>query len=372
MGHKSLGILAAALVGVNACASAQRTGPASQDRVWRTYLGSESRAPSRPDSIDAAARPVWRTDVGRGIAGSPALTEDLVVVAQVDRQVALLERATGDLVWRSHFPNPPGAGPLVDGDRIFVATQEPNGRVYALHLATGGRIWSAAAGDVAAPLAMDDSIVYAGTTTGDVLALRTGDGSRLWKTRLTGAVRAAPLPTAAGLVVATATDSLFLLDPRSGAVGVRRRLPGSVIATPASLDTLVVAATTGGELLALRADSLALAWRFDLGAAVAGSVALLDGVAYALDARGTLWRIPLADRAAASHAATGVISRAGPTPTASGVFLAGVDGDLVLVDPVTGVRRWSSRVQAPLEEPPLVDGRFFLAAGARGVVVAFR
>jgi outer membrane protein assembly factor BamB len=367
-----LGILAAALVGVNACVSVQRTGPATQDRGWRTYLGSESRAPSGPDSIDAAARPVWRTDVGRGIVGSPALTEDLVAVAQVDRQVALLERATGDLIWRSRLPNAPGAGPLVDGDRLVVATQEPNGRVYALRLTTGGRIWSAPAGDVAAPLAMDDSIVYAGTTTGDVVALRTLDGSRLWRIRLSGAVRAAPLPTAAGIVVATASDSLFLLDPHSGAVRVRRGLLGSVIATPASLDTLIVAATTGGELLALRTDSLTPAWHLDLGAPVAGSVALQGGVAYALDARGTLWRVPLADRAAASRAATGVVSRAGPLPTASGVFLEGVDGELVLVDPATGARVWSSRVQAPLEHPPLVDGRFFLVASARGVVVAFR
>jgi outer membrane protein assembly factor BamB len=358
-------------VGVNACASAQRAGPASQERPRRADLGSDVRTPAA-DSLDAAPRPVWRTRVGRGIAGSPALTENAVALAQVDRLVTLLDRSTGDVMWRVRLPTTPGAGPLVDGDRILIGTQEPSGRVFALRLSNGGRIWSAPAGDVAAPLALDDSIVYAGTTTGDVIAVRAADGSRLWRAKLPGAVRAAPVPTSAGLVVATATDSVFRLDPRNGAVRVRRRLTGSVVARPASFDSVLVAGTTAGDLVALRVDSLTPIWHLDLGAPVAGSVAILAGVAYALDTRGTLWRVPMRDPATASNVPTGVIGRAGPSPSALGIFLAGVDGELVLVDGQTGARRWSAQIQAPLEQPPLVDGRFFLAAAARGVVVAFR
>jgi outer membrane protein assembly factor BamB len=359
-------------VGVNACASPPRVGPAAQLRPWRTYLGSERRAPASPDSLGETPQAVWRTDVGRGIVGSPALTEDVVAVSQVDRQVALLARATGTLFWRARLPTPPGAGPLVDGDRVLVATAEPTGRVYALRLDTGARIWSAQAGDVAAPLALRDSVVYAATTTGDVLALRERNGSRLWRVKLPGAVRTPPVCTGAGLVVATATDSTFLLDPRSGAVRARRPLSGTILGGPASLDTLVVAGTTAGELLALRPDSLTLVWRLDLGAAVVGNVALHGDAAWALDTRGTLWRVPLGDVGAASHVATGVVSRAGPVPTASGVLLASVEGDVVLVDPSTGTHRWSSFVQAPLDQPPLVDGRFILVAAARGVVMVFR
>jgi outer membrane protein assembly factor BamB len=94
--------------------------------------------------------------------------------------------------------------------------------------------------------------------------------------------------------------------------------------------------------------------------------------AYALTERGRLWRVPLDDPASATHVETGIIARAGPAPTASGVFLSGVNGELTLIDPATGERRWSVRLQAPLEQPVLVDGHFFLAVSARGEVVAFR
>lgn len=357
---------------VNACASVQRSGPAIQARPWRTYLGSDERSGGGTDSVGPDPRPVWRTDVGRGITGSPALTEDLVIVAMVDRQLALLDRPTGDVLWRRRLPNSPGAGPLADGDRILVATQEENGRVYAMQLATGARIWSAPAGDVAAPLALDDSTVYAATTTGDVLALRTTDGTKVWRTRLAGAVRAAPLPTAAGLVVATTADSVFLLHAGSGRILARTAARGSVLAPPTLAGPLVIVGTSAGEVLALRTDSLVPEWRLDLGGPVAGTVAVRDGTAFALTARGTLWRIPLASPTGAEHVETGVVTRAGPIPTPSGVFVASIEGEILLVDPATGARRWSAQVQTPLEEPPLVDGRFILAAAVRGLVVAFR
>ena len=367
-----LGILAAALVAVNACASVQRLGPASQERAWRTYLGSEQRAPAALDSVSIDPQSVWHTDVGRGIVGAPALTEDLVVVAQVDRQVALLDRSTGDVIWRHRLANPPGAGPLVDGDRVYVATQEDRGRVHALHLATGGVVWSAFVGDVAAPLAMDDSTVFAATTTGLVAAHGAANGVRRWRAQLPGAVRAAPLPTAAGIVVATTSDSIFLIERGTGAVRVRRALRGSVLGAPALADSLVLVATSAGELIALGPDSLAPRWRVDLGGGVVGFVAVRERTAYTLTERGRLWRVPLDDPAGATHVETGIVSRTGPAPTASGVFVAGVNGELTLINPATGERRWSVRLQVPLEQPVVVDGHFFIAVSARGEVVAFR
>lgn len=357
---------------VNACASVQRTGPATQEHSWRTYLGSPRRSPDDGDSVAADPQPVWRAAVGRGIAGAPALTEELVAVAQVDRQVAILDRATGEVIWRRRLANPPGGGPLVDGDRVFVATQEASGRVYALRLRDGKGVWSEAVGDAAAPLALDDTLVLAATTAGVVAAFGVTEGQRVWRTRVPGAVRTVPVPVRGGIVVATGSDSLFLLDRATGAIRLRIGLHGSAVAAVALGDSCLLVGTSAGSLVALDATGFRPLWDTDLGGSVVGTVALWRGAAYALTHGGTLWRVPLDRPSAATRVETGIVARAGPAPTASGVFLSAVNGELVLVDPVTGARRWSVRLRAPLQQPVVLDAHFFLAASARGELVAFR
>lgn len=364
-------ILAGALLAVNACASAARIGPASQDRLWRAYLGSDQRATAVAESILGDPQPVWRTDVGRGVVGAPALTEDVVALSQVDRQAALLDRSTGEVIWRHRVAANLGAGPLVDYDRLYVASQTDEGKVLALSLRNGGQLWSAALGDVAAPLALRDSTLFAATVDGWVAAFSTSSGARAWRTRLSGAVRAAPVPVATGLVVATAADSLYLLDPATGAVRQRRGTRGAVLAAPALADSLLLIGTSEGQLEGCDTATLAARWRRDLGGPIVGSVAVQQGAAYALTARGDLWRIPLDAPDRASSVALRIITRAGPTPVAGGVLVAAVNGELSLVDSL-GTRRWTARLGPPVAEPVLADGRMLLAVSERGEVVAFR
>ena len=356
---------------VNACASASRRGPVLQERGWRTYLGAPARAGAARESLSADPQPVWRTDLGRGIAGGPAVTEDVVAVAQVDRLAVLLDRATGEVIWRRRLQGNPGAGPLISDDRVFVASQGGDGRVYALRLTSGRPIWSAPAGDVVAPLAVEGDALYAASTAGWVQRIDVDRGSRVWGARVSGAVRAAPLPAARALVVATAADSLFALDELTGAVLARRATRGTILAAPALADSLVIAGTSTGRLEAFDPRTLEVRWLLELEGPVLGHVAVRDGVVYALAGRGVLWMIPLGRPEAARRVEVGLVSRAGPAPVAGGVFVCGVNGELALLDE-TGARRWSVRLEAPLVEPPVVDSRTIVAVSQKGEVVAFR
>ncbi len=364
-------ILAAALVAVNACVGASRTGPAWQDRVWPAYLGSSARAAAAAESVIGDPQPVGRTDVGRGIVGAPAVTEDVVALSQVDRQVALLLKSTGEIVWRHRVGENLGAGPLVDYDRVLVATQTDEGRVLALSLESGKQLWSARLGDIAVPLALGDSAVFAGTVEGWVAAFSASSGGRLWRVRLSAAVRAAPVVTRSGLVVATAADSLYLLDPASGAVRVRRATTGTVLAAPALADSLLIVGTSQGLVEACDTARLEPRWHVDLGSAVVGSVAVQDGAAWVLTAKGELWRIRLDAPDAARPVPLGVVARAGPTPVVGGALIAGVGGEISLVD-LQGARRWTQHLGPPVTEPVVVDGRLLIAVSERGEVVAFR
>jgi outer membrane protein assembly factor BamB len=364
-------ILAAAFLAVNACANTLRQGPPSQERRWKAYLGSDQRASTTPDTLAADPSPIWRHDVGRGIVGAPALTESLVLLAQVDRQVTVLDRNTGAIIWRRRFGENIGSGPLVDYDRVFFATQTDAGQVLALDLGTGKRLWGTRLGDVAAPIAIHDAQLYAGTVSGWFAALSTTGGERLWRTQLGGAVRAAPVVVSGGVIVATAADSLYLLDRATGAVRARRGTTGTVLAAPALADSLLVFGTTAGRLEACDTATLATLWSLDVGSGVIGAVAVQQDTAYVVTHDGELWWVPLAAAARASKVALGVVARSGPTPVVGGVLVAGVGGELALVD-AKGARRWTARIHPPVVQPVIADGAFLLAVSERGEVVAFR
>lgn len=361
----------AALLAVNACASLHGTGPAFQTRSWRTYLGSPERAAAAPAALAPDPRPVWRVQEGHGVVGAPALTERLVVLARADRDVTVLDRATGATVWRRGTGEYVGAGPLVDYDRVYVATVTGQGHVAALDLANGRQLWRVVVGPVAAPLLAHDTRLYAATLHGAVTAFSTTHGDRLWRTDLHGAVRAALLRVGGNLVAATTADSLYLLAGDGGAVLARRGTEGSVIAAPALADSVVVFGTTAGRLVGCDVMTLATLWSLDVGGGVVGAVVVQRDTALALTDAGDLWRVPLAAPDRATRLALGIVSRAAPTPTAAGVLVTDITGRVALVRR-DGSIAWSAPVRPPVAQPALVDGDFFVVVSQRGEVVAFR
>ncbi len=295
----------------------------------------------------------------------------------MDRQVVLLDRPTGQVLWRTRVQGTVRAGPLLDGDRLYVATEaSPEGRVYALNLHDGHTLWSARTGGVAAPLALAGDTLYAGTEAGTLLRLGTADGKIAWRRQLPGAVRAGPVPTPAGVAVATTTDSLFLVAPGTGEVRQRLALPGggAVLATPA-LDSgagRLYVGTTGGHVLAIALPALTMAWDFTAGDAVYGALAVARDTVFALARDGTLWLIPRDGPAGARSIALGIVCTAGPTPLGHGVLAGGVSGEVVLVNPDSGGISWRVQLDGPIEAPPLVRNRELVVIGGRGDIRTYR
>ncbi len=364
-------IVAGALCLVNACTSVSREGPAFQERPWPAYLGGPARASSDPESIAADPQPIWHASVGRGITGGPALSEAVLAVAAVDRRVVLLDRATGAQIWDHRVSLAIGAGPLIRDDRLFVAEQVDGGSVYALRLSNGHELWRMDAGAVVAPMALEGDALYVATLNGTVLRLAAGRGTVAWRVKLSGGVRAAPLPTPFGLVVATASDSLFLLDAATGRVRARVATRGTVLAAPALADSLVVIGTAAGRITGLDAATLATRWSQAATDPIVGSVAIADGRVWALTGRGVLISVRLAEPRTMQSVPLGLVVRAGPSPVPGGVLVSGVNGELILVDSL-GTRRWTARLEPPLVEPALADAHTIIAVSARGEVVAFR
>jgi outer membrane protein assembly factor BamB len=359
-------------VNATACVAVVKPGPARQESAWPAYLGSARHDAAAGETLNPDPRPLWRATVGRAVRGSPAFGETVLAVGTADRYVVLVDRASGDVLWRQRIGGTIRGGPLLDGDRLYVATERPEGRVYALRLRDGKPIWRTRAGSVVAPLAYDGEALFAGTERGVVVRLDPERGDVTWRRALTGAVRAAPVLTPHGVAVATTTDTLYLLDRETGAVLARLATPGAVLATPATDGRWIYAATTGGRVLAVELPGLTVGWQRDAGDAVYGAPALAHDTLHILARDGGLWLIPADRPAEARRHALSIVATAGPTPLASGVLVGSVSGEVLLVDRATGAIQWRAQVTAPIEEPPLVQGRQLVVVAGRGNIHAYR
>jgi outer membrane protein assembly factor BamB len=301
--------------------------------------------------------------------------EGIIAVGTADRQVVLLDRATGQVLWRTRLQGTIHGGPLLDRDRVYAGTEaSPEGRVYALQLKDGRVLWSTRTGSVEASLALDHDTLYAATEPGLVLRLATADGKVVWRRQLPGAVRAAPVPTPNGLAVATTADTLFLLDRATGAVQRRLATAGTILGGPAlgpdGKD--VYFGTTGGHVVAVALPQLSVTWDVDAGDAVFGAPAVARDTVFALARNGTLWLIPRGNAPGARSLALDIIATAGPTPLARGILAASVSGEVVLVDAASGAIGWRAQLDGPIEQPPLVRDGDLVVVGGRGDIHTYR
>ena len=205
-----------------------------------------------------------------------------------------------------------------------------------------------------------------------MLRLEPEHGNVLWRRPVSGAVRAGPLVTGNGLVVATTNDTLYLLDRQTGAVRSQLTLPGAVLATPATDGRRIYLATANGRIVAVDLASWSVTWDRAAGDAVYGAPALVADTLFVLSRDGRLWMIPVdAPDAATSHTLE-IVATAGPTPLASGVLVGSVSGEVLLVDPKTGAIRWRAQVAGPIEEPPLVRDRQVVVIAGKGNIHTYR
>jgi len=356
-----------------ACVPVVKPGPARQELGWTAYLGSARHDAGAGETLNPDPRPLWRAAIGRAVRGSPALGETILAVGTVDRNVVLVDRTSGDVLWRQRVDGTIRAGPLLDQDRLYVATEaQPEGRVYAIRLRDGKTIWRTRVGSVVAPIAFDGEALYAGTEGGAVVRVDAEAGSVRWRRALSGAIRAGPVATPHGLAVVTTADTLYLLDRTNGQVRGRLATPGAVLGTPATDGRRVYLSTTNGRVLAVALPELTVRWERAAGDAVYGAPALSRDTLYVLTRDGHLWLIPVEEPGAATRHALGIVATAGPTPIVPGVLVGSVSGEILLVDRGSGTILWRAQVAGPIEEPPLVQGRQLVVVAGRGDIHAYR
>ncbi|MGQ0714091.1 MAG: outer membrane protein assembly factor BamB family protein [Gemmatimonadaceae bacterium] len=356
-----------------ACAGTARDVPRDLPVEAREYLLVPSRSPSFAEEIDAAPREVWRVSVGRGIMGLPAISSRVTVVTTTDRWVYALDTRNGEMYWRRRGDGVFSVGPAIAGGRVFVASEGTGGRVTAMRLTDGGRIWQTTVGDVASPIVVRDTVVYGVNDDGEAFALGATEGEIMWR-RGVGPSKSGPLVLGQHVVIATLRDSMFVVDRVTGMIVASARMPAATASPLARLDdTTVITASPRGSVHALSVPSGRVQWSAELGESIPGAAVVVGDTVFTLSASCTLFRVPhhtpLVSR---RDLIDDCLTATAPLVLRDGVLVATVRGDITYLSRSTGRRTWTRSTGGPVRHPPVVLDRQAVVATLAGEVFGFR
>jgi outer membrane protein assembly factor BamB len=273
----------------NAARTGENPGPALMHRplvTWKTFVGGETYA-SPVIGLDAVfvatkagslvalrltdGKELWRADVGDYIARStPALDGDVLYVSAGYALMAI-DAKTGKERWSVPLRFAGSCSPVVDADRVYVATQE--GHVSAFAKANGSELWHYRNDNLlfGSP-AVASGVVVIADEVGAVTAIDARTGRELWQDDAGAEVFATAAIADGTVYVATTKPSLLALDVRTGKERWQRGVGGG--SSPAVADGTVYLGGDDQALRALDAKTGDTRWSSPLGYAIESSATL--------------------------------------------------------------------------------------------------
>lgn len=151
--------------------------------------------------------------------------------------------------------------PVIDGNRVYVGNF--SGRLVAIELATGDRLWTATEGTVG-PVWPAGGSVFMVNDLGELLRLNAADGTPVWRVELpqfeqtrarrqkTRFAHYGPILAGNRLIVASSDGLIRQFDPTSGALLGSIQIRGGAASNPIVADGVLYVVSKRGQLLAFR------------------------------------------------------------------------------------------------------------------------
>ena len=203
-------------------------------------------------------------------SGAPAVARGTVVAGFSSGELNAYRYENGRVVWQDALQRTTmstsvaslsdvDADPVIDGNQVFALGK--GGRMVALELTSGKRIWEQNVGSIATPWVAGDW-VFVATDEGKVLSMNRANGKIRWIAELRRwrdqAGKKGPIfysgPVLAGgrLIVAGTNGALINIDPATGVVQSQTGAGDSVTAQPVVAGSTLYILTEGGRLVAYR------------------------------------------------------------------------------------------------------------------------
>ncbi len=258
--------------------------------VWRTRVSGPMRAAptaqggrvfvvtkdNETHALDARDGTLLWSHTGiaetAGLLGgaSPAVEGDIVVVPYSSGELFALRVENGSSLWSDNLAAIKRADavsaladirgrPVIDGGLVFAASH--SGRMVAIDLPTGRRVWEAEVGSVQQPWIAGD-FLFVLTADAQVVALTARDGLVRWASPLglyekpekrKGRINwSGPILAGDRLVVAGSHGEVLSVSPYTGEILGQEKMPGGVSVAPAVAAEALFFLTDSAKLISLR------------------------------------------------------------------------------------------------------------------------
>jgi outer membrane protein assembly factor BamB len=289
------------------------------------------------------------------ISGGISYANGMIFATAGYHEIVALDAQKGEIKWRAKLPSPSRAAPTSVNGRVYVTTM--NNTVLAMDAANGAVLWeyaglgqSTALIGAASPAVTSDMVVPA-FSSGEIYALRAGNGSVAWSDNLASALRLGGMTT--------------LSDIRG---------------LPVVGDNVVYAISYGGKTAAIDIQTGARLWSRDIAGSktpwVSGNRLFLisaDAQIVSLDKEtgAVMWISQLA-RFEDKEKREGPIIWTGPMMAGGRLLAFSTDGRVAEINPADGtlVREWDSGETVSIA-PILVGGTLYIL-GDDGDLSAYR
>lgn len=232
-------------------------------QIWRKNLTSSGTARNRFFGRESAS----------ALTGGISSGDGKIYAATGFGNLVALDGATGNEVWRVNANSPIHASPLAGGGRVFVTTNDSE--LLAVDARTGEVEWTQSAIAEPARMLSSPSPALVGETlvapfaSGEVIAMLSANGRRLWSEALTRAGTTTSLssindiagrPVVVGGIVFAASQSgtFAAIELRTG-VRVWEK-PIASVQTPWVAGDFVFVVSTAGELVAMDTKTGGVKW----------------------------------------------------------------------------------------------------------------
>ena len=238
-------------------------------------LGMLGRKPSLRVLDRRTATEHWRHE--GTFCQVPVVRGDTLIAVDEESAVQALRLDDGHLLWRAELGGLARTGLTLGGDLAFAGTA--SGDLVALSATTGKERWRTNLEEAvrSQPVFAGEQVVTA-TASGRVLAAHRDSGQVVWE-RALGALPTPELALAAGVLVVGCADSHFYgLDAATGEVRWSFATEGVVRSSPVATDHTAYGASSDGHLYALDLQGGHLLWKYRLDGPVLAPVSLGAGV----------------------------------------------------------------------------------------------